>query len=126
MNGKKRNGMPVRKKKFNPVKTFLKIVCSMVLTFVILAGGASKSPVWSQLLADISGLPVRIPEVADLACVGAAVMAGVGCGIYPDAKAGYEALAVSQRTLQPDLENTKKFAPLFAEYKRKAAILGSM
>lgn len=93
---------------------------------IILAGGASKSPVWSQLLADISGLPVRIPEVADLACVGAAVMAGVGCGIYPDAKAGYEALAVSQRTLQPDLKNTKKFAPLFAEYKRKAAILGSM
>lgn len=32
--------MPARKKKFNPVKTFLKIVCSMVLTFVILAGGA--------------------------------------------------------------------------------------
>ncbi len=40
MKGKKRSSMPVRKKKFNPVKTFLKIVCSMVLTFVILAGGA--------------------------------------------------------------------------------------
>lgn len=40
MNGKKRNSTSVKKKKFNPIKTFLKIVCSMVLTFIILAGGA--------------------------------------------------------------------------------------
>lgn len=38
MSGKRK--APKRRKKFNPVKTFLKIVCSMVLVFVILAGGA--------------------------------------------------------------------------------------
>ena len=31
---------PKRRKKFNPVKTFFKIVISMVMCFVILAGGA--------------------------------------------------------------------------------------
>lgn len=91
---------------------------------IILAGGASKSPVWSQLVADICGLPVRIPEVADLACVGAAVMAGVGCGIFEDMNAGYKCLAVSERVLQPNLEQTARYAPLFAEYKRKANMLG--
>ena len=30
-----------RKKKFNPIKTFFKIVCSIVLMFLVLAGGAS-------------------------------------------------------------------------------------
>ena len=90
---------------------------------IILAGGASKSPVWAQLLADISGLPVRIPEVADLACVGAAILAGVGCGIYPDAQTGYRSLAVKERVLQPDLSRTEMYRPLFLQYKNIAEIL---
>lgn len=87
---------------------------------LILAGGASKSPVWAQLLADISGLPVRIPEIADLACVGAAIMAGVGCGLYADAEEGYRRLSVQERKCLPDPEKTKQYAPLFAAYKQQA------
>ena len=90
---------------------------------IILAGGASKSPVWAQLLADISGLPVRIPEVADLACVGAAILAGVGCGIYPDAQTGYRTLAVKEQVLQPDLSRTEMYRPLFLQYKKIAEVL---
>jgi len=89
-----------------------------------LAGGASKSAVWSQMVADIANLPVRVPEVADLACVGAAVMAGVGCGIYKDAAEGYSRLAVQEKVLQPDPENAKKYAKLFEEYKKIAKTLG--
>ena len=33
--------MVKRKKKFNPLKTFFKIVCSMVSVFMVLAGGAA-------------------------------------------------------------------------------------
>lgn len=91
---------------------------------LILAGGASKSPLWCQLVADISGLPVRIPEVADLACVGAAVLAGVGCGAYRNAEEGCESLAVGERVLYPDPEHAKRYAVLFEEYKRIAQVLG--
>ena len=87
---------------------------------IILSGGASKSEVWAQLLADISGLPVRIPEVADLACVGAAVMAGVGCGLYTNTEEGYRALSVKERVLQPDLEKTRKYADLSVQYRKTA------
>ena len=90
---------------------------------IILAGGASKSPVWAKLLADISGLPVRIPAVADLACVGAAILAGVGGGIYRDAAEGYRKLAVGESVLEPNAEKTKIYAPLFDAYKKKAAAL---
>ena len=68
---------------------------------LILAGGAAKSPVWSQILADITGISLRIPETPDLACVGAAILAGVGCGLYPDVQAGYKELRVSTRTVLP-------------------------
>lgn len=90
---------------------------------IILSGGGSKSPVWSQLLADVSGLPVKIPEVADLACVGAAIMAGVGCGLFEDETSGYKKLAVGENVLMPDLEKTKIYAPLFEDYKKKAEAL---
>lgn len=91
---------------------------------LILAGGASKSELWCQLVADIANLPVRIPAVADLACVGAAVLAGVGCGIYIDAQVGYKQLAVGERVLYPNAENAKRYAVYFEEYKRIAQILG--
>ena len=90
-----------------------------------LAGGASKSPLWCQILADISGLPVRIPEVADLACVGAAILAGVGCGIYETAEEGYRRLAVAERVLQPNPEMVPVYAELFSRYKARAKALGT-
>lgn len=89
-----------------------------------LTGGASKSPVWRQLLADISGLPVRIPEVADMACVGAAILAGVGCGIYKDAAEGYQHLAVQEQVIHPDPERTAIYTPLREQYRKNAEILG--
>lgn len=93
---------------------------------IILAGGASKSKIWSQMLADISGLPVRIPATADLACVGAAVMAGVGCGLYPSAADGYKNLAVVDSVILPDPEKKVKMKNLYLQYKTLAKSLGLM
>lgn len=91
---------------------------------LILAGGASKSPLWGQLVADIANMPVRIPAVADLACVGAAVLAGVGCGVYRNAEEGYQKLAVGERVIYPDPQRARCYAELFEEYKRIARSLG--
>lgn len=93
---------------------------------LILSGGASKSPLWRQLLADISGLPVRVPEVADLACVGAAILAGVGSGVFADVQEGYNKLAVSNQTILPDPERTKIYRPLYEAYKSHGAALGAV
>ena len=91
-----------------------------------LAGGASKSALWCQMVADITNLPVRIPEVADLACVGAAIMAGTGCGIYPNVEEGYKCLAVRERVIQPDPERAAVYAKLYEEYKRCGGLLGDV
>jgi len=91
-----------------------------------LAGGASKSPLWCALAANITGLPIRIPAVADLACVGAAILAGVGCGIYRDAEEGYRALAVDEKVLQPDAQAVRRYDELYAEYKKIAGALGAV
>ena len=61
----------------------------------------------------------------DLACVGAAIIAGVGAGTYKSAEDGYSAFAVSERVIYPRPEMTERYAPLLKKYKEIAAALGS-
>ena len=91
---------------------------------ITLAGGASKSAVWTQMLADVSGLPVRTPSLPDLACVGAAILAGVGAGLYEDARAGYAHFATDERVVYPNMEAHEKYKEAFKAYKKKANALG--
>ena len=52
---------------------------------VTLIGGGAKNDFWAQLLADVLGIPAVIPEeTGDANSMGAAVIAGVGAGIFPD------------------------------------------
>lgn len=90
---------------------------------LVLAGGASRSRLWAQILADISGLPVRIPALADLACVGAALLAGVGGGLYKNASTAYKSFAVKETVILPDKQAHARYRTLFEAYKRKAKAL---
>jgi sugar (pentulose or hexulose) kinase len=89
-----------------------------------LAGGATKSDLWCQIMADISGIPVRIPEVADLACVGAAVLAGTGCGIFGSLQEGCDRLKISERVIAPTEDGKKRYQEYFSAYKAFAEKLG--
>lgn len=88
-----------------------------------LTGGASRSSVWAQILADVSGLPVQVPEVADLACVGAAILAGKGSGVYQSLEEGYSHLAVPERVVYPNPEAAAGYVPLLENYKQQAQAL---
>ena len=93
---------------------------------LLLAGGATKSPLWCQILADISGLPIRIPEVADLACVGAAVMAGTGCGIFETTAEGSNQLKVREKIIFPDPASAERYRQAATTYRSLAEKLGCL
>jgi sugar (pentulose or hexulose) kinase len=48
---------------------------------VSMLGGAARSATWPQVVADVLGLRIRIPETTEAAALGAAFLAGVGCGM---------------------------------------------
>ena len=50
----------------------------------VMVGGPSEDPVWRVLIEEICGIPVRVVHGAYAGAVGAAVMAGIGVGIYKD------------------------------------------
>ena len=54
----------------------------ITLQNIIATGGGAKSPIWCQLYADITGLPVRIPAEKEAACLGAAIIAAVADGKF--------------------------------------------
>ena len=51
-------------------------------TAIIATGGGAKSPIWCQMQADITGLPVSIPKEKEAACLGAAMIAAVSDGRF--------------------------------------------
>ena len=55
---------------------------------LIFAGGAAKSALWCQILADVTGKPVRVPVVKEATALGAAILAGCGVGIYSSVEEG--------------------------------------
>lgn len=91
---------------------------------IIMAGGAGKSRLWCQMVADIAGIPVRVPLVPDLACVGAAIIAGVGSGVFDGYEEGCRRMLVEDRRIMPDQKSHREFLALMQKYMHMAAKLG--
>jgi len=47
-------------------------------------GGGSRNTWWQQLKADVLGLPIETPAVSDVTAQGAALLAGLGAGVFAD------------------------------------------
>lgn len=47
-------------------------------------GGGAKSETWAQIKADITGKDIKILDMNDMAPIGAALLAGVGAGVFSD------------------------------------------
>lgn len=46
-------------------------------------GGGARSPLWNQIKADVLGVPVVTLSSEEVACLGAAILAGTAVGLYP-------------------------------------------
>jgi xylulokinase len=80
-------------------------------------GGGSRSDAWIQITADILGRPLVRPRATEAGALGAAILAGVGCGIFGSYEAGVEAMVRLERTFEPDPEQQKLYASRFAAYR---------
>ena len=72
------------------------------LSSIIATGGGSKSAIWCQMYADITGLPVKIPKEKEAACLGAAMIAAVADGKYADFAAASAELVSFTKTYTPN------------------------
>ena len=69
---------------------------------VRLAGGAAKSKVWTQMFADILGLPVETVDVNETGALGCAISAAAATGAYPTLAEAAAAMCPVGRRAEPD------------------------
>ena len=65
-----------------------------------LTGGGARSALWRQIVADVLNITVELPAVAD-ASYGAALLAGVGIGVFKDERAAADVVQIVSRAV-PD------------------------
>jgi autoinducer 2 (AI-2) kinase len=72
---------------------------------VVFAGGAAKGILWPQIVADVLGLPLHIPEVTEATSLGCAICAGVGAGIWQNFDEAVQAVVKIARIVEPNKAN---------------------
>ena len=81
------------------------------------SGGGAYSDLWSQIKADIYRKPVYTFETSKGGLLGAAILAGVGAGVYPDEAAGVEQCLRIDKQFTPNLQLTERYNYLFNIFK---------
>jgi xylulokinase len=87
-------------------------------------GGGSKGDLWNQIHADVFGLPVLRPAIAEASIVGAAICAGVGSGVYADWTQGTLSLVKIAKTYEPRESTRETYTNTASLYRQVLRTMG--
>jgi sugar (pentulose or hexulose) kinase len=82
-----------------------------------LAGGGARSRLWSQTLADCMGARVVIPEGSEFGAKGAALLAGVGIGLFKTAADASTSTFRVARCFEPDSHLKPRYDAMYEIYR---------
>ena len=68
-------------------------------------GGGSKSSLWSHIKADVTGKRIVTLKNTEAACLGSAILAGKGIGLYDSIKTAALRFVKTNETFEPDTSN---------------------
>ncbi len=80
-------------------------------------GGGKRSPLWSQIKADIYHKPVCTLVESEGGVIGSAVLAGAGVGIFPDILSGARKFVQIEWVFEPDPGTAARYDALYQLFK---------
>jgi len=86
-------------------------------TEMTIGGGASASPLWLQIHADTSGLPVKVPASPDAPSTGSAILAAYGAGLVSSIDTGIEQMVRPGATIEPRANLLARYDEIYAQYR---------
>jgi xylulokinase len=86
-------------------------------------GGGSSSDAWVQTCADIFGKPFTRPVITEAGALGAAIIAGVGAGVFESYAEGVVAMVKLERTFEPDLPRHGRYQARYQYYQRLGPLM---
>jgi sugar (pentulose or hexulose) kinase len=84
---------------------------------LLLTGGGAKSPFWSQMIADILGCNVVVPEGSQFGARGAALIAATAAGCFPGIRQASLAVAGGGTTYHPRRDSEVTYGEAWARYR---------
>jgi xylulokinase len=88
-----------------------------VNTEVLLSvGGASNSRVWTQIKADVTGKEIRVPFSDSSTALGAAILAGIGTGVYDSFEEAIQKAVKITKVYYPDKKNHMIYQSCMEKY----------
>ena len=87
------------------------------------SGGVSRSPVWAQMVCDILQIPIEILKSSELSAMGAAMSAGIACGVFSDQEDAVEKMVKISHRYEPCAEKAAVYQRKFSNYKRALEFL---
>lgn len=93
---------------------------------VRLGGGGVRGPLWRQIQADVYGRAVEILAAEEGAAYGAALLAGVGAGAWPDIDTACETSIQVAETIEPDAAARAVYQSGYETYRRIYPALASL
>ncbi len=85
---------------------------------MLACGGGGRSPLWRGMLADMFGYPVETSTSSEAPALGAAILAGVGAGLFPSVQAACAQLIRQENHVDPDAERHQEYRRYYALYRR--------
>jgi xylulokinase len=89
-------------------------------------GGAAQSPLWPGIVADVTGVPLSLPQGEHWPAVGAAILAGVGSGAFEILVEAQARFRRPVRQIEPDRGNRSIYDECFAGYQQLVALVSSL
>jgi xylulokinase len=81
-----------------------------------IAGGATRSRLWNQIQADVYGRPVETLRVGESTVLGAAILGGVGAGVFASLQEGVAAMVHVAERIEPDPQCHRRYEQLYHAY----------
>ena len=82
-----------------------------------LAGGVTASPLWTQIFADITHIPVGVIKTGELGALGAAMSAAVASGVYRDLTEAAKEMTKIQTLIEPQEKYRHIYDEKYSQYK---------
>lgn len=84
---------------------------------IIASGGATHSPLFMQIYADVIGQSLLVTREPEASLLGSAIVAAVGAGLYPDLRTAAQQMVSIDREFSPDIERHNEYAFFVRQYQ---------
>ncbi len=84
---------------------------------VVLVGGGARSAFWAQMFADATNRRIVITEGSEFGARGAAILAGVGTGVFPSFAEAVARTVRPARVFTPDADAARMYAAVYPLYQ---------